>query len=221
MAFTVEELFKKLSYGELSNLAVAVDASGTIKKERQKQVLHFANEGLTVLHERFPLRELEKMVTMTGAPIEQSMIEEVTPPASPVDYFIQLISVMTAMGESLTFSNKPVPETLYVQGSTVFIPARPAGSELQLIYQARHPVLDDSVLPGNLTQSITLKAELHEALTSWIGYKMYRDIRTAEGQASAADHLTRHKTILADLIGQGILPGEMLTGEKFEARGWV
>lgn len=212
MALSVEELFRNLSFGELSNLAAAVEATGTIKKEKQKQVLFFANEGLKLLFTRFSLRELEVMVTMTGEPIEQVL---------PLVDFIKLISVMTAMGESLTFSDRPVPETLYVQGTTVYIPARPAGSELQLIYQARHPVLDDSALPGDLTQEIAIKPELQEALTSYIGYRMYREVRTPEGQASAADHLSRHNQILKDLSDLGVLPGEALPMEKFEARGWV
>lgn len=208
---TLEELFKKLSYGELSNLVHAVDG-GAIKKDKQNQVLNFVNEGLLRLHTRFPLIQSEEFVTMTGA--------EMTHPFPSADV-LQLLSIVTAYGESLTFGNQSVPGTLFVHERIIYFPVFPTGLELQLTYQKRHPVLDEIEADADLQQVVDLQEELHEALTAYVAAKLFGNIQTPEARISARSYGQRFNEVIAEAMQAGVLPGEILTGSKFETRGWA
>ena len=51
------DLYRELSYGELSNLALGVEGSGAIAEEHQPRIVQFANEALLKLYSRFILKE--------------------------------------------------------------------------------------------------------------------------------------------------------------------
>lgn len=57
MSLTVQELFQKLSYGELSNLHMGAEGTGTIDESKIPSVILYANEALLKLHSRFILIE--------------------------------------------------------------------------------------------------------------------------------------------------------------------
>lgn len=207
----VEELFRKLSYGELSNHSVSVDATGTIKKDKQNQIVHFANEALRQLHTRFPLLQSEKILTMTGAEVLEPLDPDV----------IQVLSILTAWGESLTFSTQPVPGTLFVYEGQLHIPARPTGSELQVTFQNRHPVLTPIVTDADLAQEVILLDELHEALTAYVASKVYSNMLTPESLQAGAMYRNRYEQLCLEAQTLGLVPGETLPCQKFEQRGWV
>lgn len=206
---TVEELFKQLSYGELSNLAVAVDASGTIRKDQQNRIIHFANEALQKLHARFPLRETQEQVVLAGVAVEKTL---------PTDV-LQITSILTPWGESLPVMTHPVPKSLYVYQGKLHIPAMT--TELLIIYQHRHPKLTEIVGPTDLAQVIALPVELSEALTAYIAYKVYAGMNSQDSQNIAAMHRARYEQVLAEALNQGLLPGELLPVQKLDARGFV
>lgn len=209
--FTVEDLFRKLSYGELSNHSVSVDATGAIKKDKQNQIIHFANEGLLKLHSRFALIRSDKILTMTGA-------EMVEPLGADV---IQVLSILTAWGESLTFYTRPSPTVPYVFNRELRIPKYPSNSELQVEFQHSHPVLLPIKQDSDLTQEITLMGELHEALTAWIAHKVYGNMLSPEGQAASIGYKNRYESVIVEAQNAGVLPDEMHPQNKFEQRGWV
>ena len=53
----VLELFRRLSYGELSNLSLGSEGVGAIKDEERGKLISHTNEALLRLHGRFLLRE--------------------------------------------------------------------------------------------------------------------------------------------------------------------
>ena len=60
----IEDLFRNLSYGELSNLALSVEGSGTIVESARPKIVTYANDALTRLHTRFPLRTKDVLIEM-------------------------------------------------------------------------------------------------------------------------------------------------------------
>lgn len=209
---TVEELFRKLSHGDLSNLSSAVDASGTIKKERQNQVVHFANEGLKALHSRFQLLLQDEVVTLTGAEMTHPL------PANA----IQLVSILLASGQPVVFGSQPIPGTFYVYQRSLYIPkSYAAGTELQLTYQCKHPTLTDITAPADLAQVIDLVIELEGALTANIAAQAYGNILTPEGQRAAEKYQLRYEQLCQTAVHQGLVPGELMDQSKFDQRGWV
>lgn len=208
---TLEELFRKLSYGELSNHAWSVEGSGAIRKDRQNQIVHFANEALKKLHARYALRKSDKILTMTG--------EEVVDPLEPD--VITVLSVLTAYGQSLEFGTNPILDTVYVFNRELHVSAMPVNAEIQVEFQLRHPVLAPIVEPSDLTQEIILVEELHEALTAWIAHKVYGNMNTPEALSASANHRNRYEQVCVEAQQSGVLPDEMLPQNKFEQRGWI
>jgi hypothetical protein len=206
---TVEELFKKLSYGELSNLAVAVDKSGTITKDQQPRIIHFANEGLMRLHSRFPLSESSEIVTLVGSPLDKPLAADV----------LLVSSIMNAYGASLTIEAFPIPGSIHIWDRTLRFPAMTA--ELQITYQHQHPVLTVTNTTADLEQVIALMPELHEALTAYIASKIYGNMNSPDSQAVAAMHHQRSEMVISQVQAQGLLPGELLSMQKLERRGFV
>lgn len=210
MSMSVEQLFRSLSHGELSNLAAAVDATGAIKKDKQNQVVHFANEALKLLHHRFPLRQSEVILALTGAEQQQVL---------PADA-IQIISIMTPWGESIVAGTHAVPGTFFVADGKLWIPPT-AVKELQITYQLRAVELSTINAPADLTQQITLVPELHEALTAHIAYKMFGNMNTAEALQASARNFARFEQVCSQCTLYGGLPDDALPVQKFHERGWV
>lgn len=58
----VVELFRELSFGKLSNLAISNDGSGDIIENKWPQLIQYTNSALTMLHKRFILRENDLII---------------------------------------------------------------------------------------------------------------------------------------------------------------
>lgn len=202
---TVEELFRKLSYGELSNHSVSVEGTGTIKKDKRNQILHFVNQGLLELHKKYPLLESSEIVQIPMGGLEITLAPDV----------LGVLSIMTAWGEPLDIGTEPVPGTIYVFQRKLYIP-HPVGSELQVVYYHRHPELTSINQESDLEQEINLPHEFHEALTAWVAYKVYGNMLTAESQTASIAHKQRFDQVCLDAW-----TGEVIPDSKFEKRGWT
>ena len=60
----LSDYFTELSYGELSNTAMAVDGTGTIEEAHQPKVVRYLNEGLCRLQGRFPLIQKDVLIEL-------------------------------------------------------------------------------------------------------------------------------------------------------------
>lgn len=219
---TLEELFQQLSYGELSNLSVAVDGSGTIKKEKQNQIVHFANEALRKLHMRLPLREVNHIVTLT--------------PGSDLDYdfkavpeiegAITVTSILTSYGTSLPFTmdQKIENNTIYIYNGVMHVPRSIAAvvSELQVTFRLHHPALKPINSPIDLTQTIELSIEdLEPAIRAYIAFRVYSGMNTPDSTVIAANYRAMYEQTINDVLNTGLLSHELLQSSKLDMRGFV
>ena len=213
---TVEELFRQLSYGELSNLSIAVDATGTIKKAQQNRVIHFTNEALRALHARFQLLDSSTLLTIVGEEISYSLPENT----------LQVLAILTEQGRSLPFTTNVNSQGIYVHTGILYIPVKDLpyleqNSQLQILLQLRHPILNPIVEGADLQQEISLLPELHKALTAYIAAEMYGSMNTADAMGIAANHRARYETVCLEALSLGLVPSEIRPNQKFEARGWI
>ncbi len=216
-AFTLEQLFQQLSYGELSNQPVAVEATGILKKDQQNRIVFFLNEALTRLHSRFALLEESETLELTaGEDLDHELEEDVIIVTS-------MFTVVDEVTTSITFNVKPIPGTLYVHAGSIHVPERLAeyAAELQVNYQKRHPVIESVTVPSDLGQEITLIPELREALTAYIAAKFYGSMNSQDTLAIAAGYRQRYEQVIQEASQQGVLPGELVEVQKLEMRGFV
>lgn len=210
LPITVEDLFQRLSFGELSNLAMAVDATGTIQAARRPQVIHFANEALTRLYSKFLLEEGSTEITVVDGQISYPL---------PLDA-LQVLEVYDSFGLSVPLNNRTDPDKMIVTptGRTLTISNAEPDTVLEVVYQAKHAVL----AAEPLDQQIFLPDGLYEALTSYIAAKMWGNLNTPEAMATSAMHQARYDAICNEGIQEGwINSGNLIRNVKFRNRGWV
>ena len=212
--YTLDELFKQLSYGELSNLVLAVDAAGVIKKESRNRIVHFANEGLKDLHSRFLLQETLLQTTTTGAAMQLLL----------PDNTHSIVSIFTEFGAPIEFDTIPRTDAAYFKDGLLVFPLTmglPANWNLQVCLQMRHAVLTPVVADSDLKQEITLIPELRKALTSYIAWHMYEVMNNADGIAIADRHRGRYEQVCAEAQAHGLIPSSIQPISKLELRGFV
>lgn len=207
------ELFRQLSYGELSDLEAAVEASGTIRAGKRNQVIHQANEALKRLHKRFELIVDDEVLTV---PASSAEFEHVLDPME-----IQVISMLVADGSSLTFLTHPVPGKIYLYNRVLSFPPSGWEYQVQVTYQRRHPELLPISEDSDLEQPISLVTELWPAMRAYIAGEMYGSMNTADAQAQALKFRNRYLEVCAEVEATGAPAQQMLDTQKSVMRGFV
>lgn len=231
----VEDLYRQLSFGELSNLAVAVDGTGTLKESQHARVIHHANEALIRLYSRFMIQEksviLEVYEDTTQYHLVKKFAETVWQPgddghpwikdaAAPFqEDVIQVLSAYNAYGQALMLNDPSDPNSLMTpKATTLIVPNQEPGVLLDITYQARHPLL----VANQLNQEIELPLELHEAMTSYIAAKMYGNMNTPDAQTASLQFQARFQAICDEAVEYNrVSIGGLVRNVKFQNRGWV
>lgn len=213
---TIEELFRRLSFGEISNLAVAVEG-GALKPAQHPRIIQHANEALIRLYSRFILSEKSEVITALEGTVDYPLV------ATDV---IRILAVYNTYGQSFAINSThvpdglstPLPGTLRIPNVSTDAPIIP-GTQLDVIYQAKHPVL---VLNENLDQEIMLPEVLDEALTAYIAAQMYKNVNTPEAINAAAGHWARYQLVCDEAERYALVnTGSISPNGKFGDRGWV
>lgn len=216
----IEDLYRQLSYAELSNLAVAVDASGTIKEAKRPQVIQLANDGLKRLHTLLLIREgstiLERVPGQEDYPLVPS-----APYLDPSfdDIVLKIHGAYDRYGCPILLNDAQHRWALSTTASNVLrIPENFYEDTLEVVYRAGHPSLD----PNDLEQEIELPGGLEEALRAYIAAKMFGGIMTAEALQAAKNHMDHFNAICADAEGKNWLhQGKPGVDTKFINRGFI
>jgi hypothetical protein len=139
----ISDLFRRLSYGELSNLAISAEGSGTLVETKHAQIIQYANEGLLRLFSRFNLREkhllIEQVAHITNYHLKVEYVERanvltpVLPLAEPAEFpplvqfkyikdrvddpfeedVIRILEVHDSLGNKFVLNDHGRPESLF------------------------------------------------------------------------------------------------------------
>jgi hypothetical protein len=231
----IEELYKKLSYGELSNLSMSGEGNGTIIESARPKIILYANDALTRLHSRFPLREKDVLIEMHEhitnyhllprfakhhTPVEEKVTYILDMPLEPfTDEVIRILSVYDTYGCRLPLNNDAEPNSVFTPQAKVLQVPRPiAGSALNVAYQTKHDVLDHE----KMDQPIFIPDTLESALTAYIAYKVYSHINTAEATNKAQEHLAFYESVCGEVVEHDLVSSTVsTTNQRFEKRGWI
>lgn len=218
----VADLFRALSYGDLSNSSIAVDATGTIKEQYHPHIIQFANDALLRIYSHFLL--LRKSVFIVqDKNIHLYPLKPGEPFIEDPDFegdVIRILGVYNAFGMPLPLDDTRNPKSMSTpQNHVLHIPEPEHGVRLEIEYQARHPILD----PKDFDQEIEIPVELEEALRAYIAYRVFAGINTPEAIQASNAHLARFQNILANGEQAGWINTNSIGGynSKFESRGWV
>lgn len=232
----VNELFRRLSYGELSNLALSGEGNGTITDDAKPKIISFANDGLLRLYSRFVLRENDLILELTDEttsyrflkryarsnpdPIEGDVLYIIDSDSDPfAEDLIRVLSVTNAVGEKLPLNDTGNHYSMFTpQPNVLQVPCPLEGQVLGVVYQARHPILayDD------FDAEISLPIVLEGALTSYIASKVFSGMNGPENSAKGQELLELYNSICQEVVDRD-LTNESISTEttKFQCRGFI
>ena len=232
----IERLFEKLSYGELSNLSMSVEGSGTIDENAQPRILNFANEGLSSLFSQFNLLEkqlvLELREGISNYQLKSEFAYSKHDSNSENDWFILdsddepflddiilITEVMASNGDSLPINDPSCPESVFTpQEKLLQVPRILLGSALSVKYRANHPLLTME----DLTQEILLPLVLEKALTSWIAYNVYSSMNGPENSSKAQEYMSMFTSICNNAESMNLVNNSSgSSNSRFVRGGWV
>jgi len=230
----VSELFRRLSYGELSNLALSGEGSGEIVEAKRPQILQHANDALLRLHSRFFLREGNLLLQQcagirhyhlkpenaltTGTETRTHRLFILDSEHMPFrDDVIKIVTVRNHLGHEVTLNDPDGECSMFTPQPQVLQILRPAeGLLVGVDYQARHPVL------AGLDDEIDLPETLEKALTAYIGYLTYSAMNTDTSTAKAQEHLSVYEAVCAEVTGMDLVSSSRSsTNTRFAKGGWI
>lgn len=229
----LNDILTSLSLGVLQNLSVGGSGSGQIPANSQSKVVNAINQGLVALYSRFRLLEKEVVVRaydgMTIYPLKKIYADQ-DPAVVPQKFIadtvtdpfledvIKIHEIYDELGVSLPL-NKSIPEcVLFTPTATQLQITQPVtGNSYFLIYQAYHPKLTTDP-----TQEVLLPLVLHEALETFVAYKILSSMNGQEHAAKAAEHFQNFNRICAEATETDSLGVSLETDmHKLDERGFV
>lgn len=231
----VQLLYQNLSYGVFQNLALSGEGSGDIVESKRPMVIMAANEALLRLYSRFVLREKDCIIQMQDgvtnyhlkkrfAVMTQPQVEKrpyiLDLPLEPFEEdVIKVLAVYTSTGKQLVLNDEDQEFSVFTPQDKVLQVPRPiTGAALSVSFQARHVKLDYE----KLDQPIEVPDVLEGALYSYIAYKVFTDMGTAEQQAKGITHYENYDAICTEVADRGHTTSSISSVvQKFQKRGFV
>ena len=233
----ISELFRQLSYGELSNLSMSKNGSGEIVEDKHPQLIQYANTALQTIFSRFRLREKELRLVQVEGITRYHLTRRFTesagaagvipyikdaPPRDPfLEDVIRILAVYDKDGQR-ALNDEGNPDSLFApRPDTLQVPAPDAGYQLAVLYQARHPELDDR--PGKIiNQKIDIPFFLEKALKSSIAHQVFSNMNGQENTLKGQEHLATYEAICIDIEQRDLVNQTFHTSHsKLEMRGFV
>lgn len=234
----IVELFRRLSFGELSNLSIANGGQGQLAEEKHPQMIQYTNEGLLQIYSRFLLKEKNLILEQSEHVINYHLMREYSVSSNSAEVrhryivdcaespftedVIKILAVYDTYGCQLPLNDLENPKSLFTpQPNTLQIGTPVDGIQLALMYQARHRVLHDT--PDTIMeQEITLPFFLEGALQNFVGYKTYSHMNGRENIIKGNEYLAAYEATCVNVEQRDLVNQSFHTSHsKLEQRGFV
>lgn len=230
---TLQNLLSDLSRGELRDLHMSGEGSGSILPSYVDGVVLHVNDVLTELYTRVPLRVKECLIEMQEGMTNYHLDSRFAasnfdpdlgyPPyildltrEQFEDDVIKIMYVFTQNGQSLPINDTTRPDSVYTPETRVLqIPFPMAGDVLSVSYQAMHNELKSSELDAE----IALPSALYPCLRQLVASRIFNSMDGKEGKAIQLIQLAEKQIGLlesSDALGVTISQ----TNQIFDLGGW-
>jgi hypothetical protein len=231
----LSEFFKRLSYGELSNLSLGSEGAGTIATGKQNKIVSYTNEALLRLHSRFLLIEkdvlieqqdgqtlykLDSKYALSNTSADDDDLIYINDLGDPFQNdVIKIMGVTNALGYTMVINDAEEPTSLFTpMPDTLQVPHPIQSAPLSIIYQARHPIIPYD----NLSAEIMLPTILEPALSKYVSYLTYSHMNGQENTVKAAEHMSAYESICVEINANDLMSSShSTTNTRFEKGGWA
>ena len=236
----LSDLFKQLSFGQLSNLSLSGNGSGVIVGEQKPKIVNMANEGLLKLYSKFILDEKTLVLNLTNGTARYNLTKANSvygaDVSNPNGYIIdteenpflgdvvRVLAAHDSFGLDVPLNDDqanisvftPAPEAVQIRQAPNNIRAL---TGLMLTYQAKHPELD---VEGEDDQLIELPDVLEPALRSYVAYMIFSGMNGPDNSAKAAEHMSQYEATCMEVIDKDLVSSSYSrTNSRFSRNGWA
>jgi hypothetical protein len=230
----IEELFSRLSFGELSNLSLGNEGRGSLKEEDIPKVMSHTNEGLLRIYSRFLLSAKQLLIEQvrhitnyhlivkyaesSGSNADWLYIKDLPDEKFQGDV-IRVLEVYDSVGREFVLNDTDDPQSLFTPAPQLLqVPDPKAGRSLGVQYQARHVNLE----ADDLSQEIIIPFVLEGALQAFVAYKILSHMNGQENQLKGQEYLATYEGICMDVEARDLVNTSFSTSHhKLEERGFV
>lgn len=228
----VSELFRRLSIGELSNLAIGTDGAGEIVEAKKPAVILHANNALERMFTRLVLREermkirtylgrdtypLRTEFAVSGGAVGAFILDSTLAPF-PGD-LVKVLQIRNEKEAEVPLNEEGNTWSFWTPNpDTLILPREYDEQIFSIVYQAKHLDLVDN----DEDQEIMLPEFLEPALTAYIASEIYGIMNTKEAVMTAAGHRNRFEELMKEAEFSDVFSTSK-TGRhgRFDARGFV
>lgn len=231
----LSELFRRLSQGQLMNLAISNDGDGTIIESKHPQIIQYTNEALLRLFSRFTLKENQVIIELTenrtSYPLKKQYAQSTGNPKYFIsdvpgqvfeDDVIQILEVNDEAGYVYPMNDKEKRDSLFTPMPDILqVPFPKAGEALGVLYRARHSLLVPEGT-GYINQEIELPFTLEGALQNYIGHLVYSHMNGQENIVKSQEYLGAYEADCLEIEQRDLVNQSYHTSHtKLEQRGFV
>ena len=232
----INDVYRKLSFGKLSNLGMSGDGSGDIIESKKPQIVEFANDALFRLYSRFNLSQKDILIEMVSHITNYHLIKKYAEasynpcevaypyikdlPNEPFEEdVIKVVSVCDSLGNRLPLNDPYAQFSVFTPAPNILQIARPLDYvSVSVMYQAKHKLL----LMSEPEQEIVLPDVLENAFLTYIAYCVYSSIGSDGSTAKAQEHLALFESLCTEAVNFDLLGTSVSTTDtQFDERGWV
>lgn len=242
----LSELLKRLSYGELSNLAISQEGSGSIVEAKVPQLVGYANEALLRLYSRFLLLEktliIDQVAHITSYALRIENAQSQAPDGevgNPPYRFImdsegepftgdviKILEVHDSFGNEFFLNDASKISSVFTPYPDVLqIPRPRVGVGMSVLYQARHPKLFDETMgegAGVLDQNVNIPFSLEGALQSIMAGLVFSHMNGQENVAKSQEFFSWAEVLCTEVEQKDLVSqSNSSSHHKFEQRGFV
>lgn len=207
----LSELFKYLSYGELSQLSLGTGSGGEISESDFPTLAAHVNLGLSQIYTRLPLKQEQTVIAL------QTGISTYTVDGN----VIKIEQVVTEKGTQLPINDPADDTSVFTPAyNQVQVPNAESGNLIAVIYRAGHDKISLSRgLDANVVE-VDLPDALIEALLSYVVGRVLLSRGAGESANEGATYLQRFELAIQQYENTGLIQKEQTSNTRLEMNGW-
>ena len=234
----LSEVFKGLTYGELSNIRCGGKKEGGIYPTYTDEVLYYVNQALVQLHTRFELKKNEVIIQLHE---EVSLYRLTSAHAYSneasneyykyiddlgqypfTDDIIKVDRVYNELGNELIINNNTAECTIYTpEYNLLHVTNAEDTNALSLVYSARHDELELDIGETPDDIEVHIQPSLLHPLGLYVAYLAYNSLGGNENVGIALGKLQQFEAYCLQIETLGTLNKDNHTNNRLLKKGWV
>lgn len=235
---TLGEIFKQLTYGELSQLSMGGSEGGRVRPEDYERVTAHVNMALKALYRRFFLSAKEAIIDLypqiqtytldrrfavTNAESHEPILYVIDSIYEPFENdVLKIEQVFNEGGELLFLNDRTQPWSVFTPAfNKIQIPYPCKFNSMLVQYRASHPEIKypfDDVSVDDI--HVDVPDGLIEPLLFYVGHRAYGAMNTDDNQ-EGNNYLQKYENACQEIERQGLYITDNYSNLRLDDNGWI